>query len=149
MIRQKDFIETVERRIDCRHLNQNIRTVRIFFYHALHTSDLPFNPAQAVDHVLVFLFRTLFRLMTVTTFFLFFHASHLFFSLYDGYYIPHWGILQGKFFSFRVCIVKLYILYSQKVYAFLTCSTFSTGCFFEIFRLKKNPQGFPPSWILL
>ena len=100
MIRQKDFIEAVERRIDRRHLNQNIRTVRIFLPCASHLWPalrsgsggwscpcIPFQNALSSydsDNILSFLPC----------------VSPLIFSLYDGYYIPHWGILQGKFSRF-------------------------------------------------
>ena len=109
MIRQKDFIETVERRIDCRHLNQNIRTVRIFFYHALHTSDLPFDPAQAI-HKRAALFLASLGFFAAATHFFFVQGSFLPFGMY---YIPLGGIvkrlsqkIEAEFdFIFRLCII--------------------------------------------
>ena len=51
---QKFLVKGVQRRIDCCHLYQNIRTVSIPLHHSLNSANLSLDAVQAVNHILVF-----------------------------------------------------------------------------------------------
>ena len=66
MVREELLIEGVECGIDCGDLSHDIGAIGVLFDHALDTADLPFDTAQAVDELFVFLGRSLLGFMART-----------------------------------------------------------------------------------
>src|SRR5699024_6697122 len=91
MVGQQHLVKAVQRRVDRRDLNQDVRTVSIVFYHLSDAAHLTLDPVQAVDEILI-LFLCPF-LGSMTAFPIFFHPRIPPSLLH---YIPYRGILQGK-----------------------------------------------------
>ena len=89
MAGQQLLIESIDRRVDRRRLDQDVGTVGAVFDHAADAADLSFNPVEPVDEPLVFLRRALlFALRAVAAVF-FVHRRHL-----AVFRIPPWGIYK-------------------------------------------------------